>query len=121
MNDLTQTIDGYLKAYGEPDATRREALIAAVWAEDGQLIDPPQAGEGHDGISAMAAGLQAQFAGHTFRRTSAVDAHHDHARYSWELVGPDGTVAVAGLDVADLAPDGRLRRVVGFMGELEGI
>jgi hypothetical protein len=59
------------------------------------------------------------YAGHTFRRTTKVDAHHVYARYAWELVAPDGTVAVAGLDVATFAPDGRLARTVGFFGPLE--
>ena len=32
MSDLTATIDTYLDAYGEPDATRRAKLIEQVWA-----------------------------------------------------------------------------------------
>ena len=118
MSTVTEIVDGYLTAYGEPDAAARDALIARVWAEDGRLVDPPLTGERHDGISTMAATMQAQFPGHRFRRTTAVDAHHDHARYGWELVGPDGQIAAAGVDVADLAPDGRLQRVVGFFGDL---
>jgi hypothetical protein len=66
----------------------------------------------------MAAALQQQFAGHRFRRASAVDAHHDHLRFAWELVGPDGAVALTGLDVGELAADGRLKRITGFFGEL---
>ena len=59
------------------------------------------------------------YAGHTFRRTTKVDAHHGYARYGWELVGPDGAVAVAGTDVARFAADGRLAQVVGFFGALD--
>jgi hypothetical protein len=58
------------------------------------------------------------FPGHRFRRASAIDTHHDIARYGWELVAADGEVAVSGLDVVDIGPDGRLRRVVGFFGPL---
>src|SRR3712207_1006100 len=115
---LTTTIDRHLTAYGEPDAALRAGLIAEAWAEDGRLVDPPATGEGHDGISALAGAVQQQFPGHRFRRTSDVDAHNDAARYAWELVGPDGTVAVSGIDVAEVAPDGRLRRITGFFGEL---
>lgn len=115
---VTTVVDTHLAAYGEPDAERRAALIAEVWAEDGQLVDPPLTGEGHDGIDQLAAAVQGQFAGHAFRRTTAVDEHHGHLRYGWELVAPGGDVALAGLDVAELAPDGRLRRIVGFFGEL---
>jgi hypothetical protein len=111
-------VDTYLSAYGEPDAARRAELISQVWADDGRLVDPPLAAEGHDGISDMAAAVQQQFAGHRFRRVSGVDAHHDRFLFAWELVGPDGTVAVSGIAVGELAEDGRLRRITGFFGDL---
>jgi hypothetical protein len=117
-SDVTATVDGYLSAWNEEDPARRAALIAQVWTEDGRLVDPPMTGEGRDGISAVAEALQAQFAGHRFRRASGVDAHHDRLRFAWELVGPDGAVAITGLDVGELAGDGRLRRITGFFGEL---
>ncbi len=123
MSDLTATIDTYLEAYSETDAARRAELIAEVWTADGMLIDPPLDGTGHDGISALTDVVHAHFPGHTFRRTTAVDAHHDVARYGWELVAPDGAVTLAGMDVAQLTDDGRIRRVLGFFGplpELEG-
>ena len=116
--DITTTVDGYLAAWNEPDPARRAERIAGVWAEDGQLIDPPLTGEGHDGISEMAAAMQQHYPGHSFRRASGIDAHHDHLRFAWELVGPGGDVALSGLDVGQLAADGRLQRVTGFFGEL---
>lgn len=118
MNDLTTTIDTYLSAWTEPDAARRAVLIARVWDTDGRLTDPPFAAAGHAGIGEMASALQTQFPGHRFRRTSGIDAHHDQLRFAWELVGPDGAVALSGLDVGELAADGRLRRITGFFGDL---
>jgi len=118
MTDLTNTIDTYLAAWNEPDPARRAELVAQVWSADGQLIDPPLAASGHDGIGDMHAALQQQFAGHRFRRASGIDTHHGHLRFGWELVGPDGSVALTGLDVGELGDDGRLRRITGFFGEL---
>ena len=118
VSDLTATVDTYLSAWSEPDPQRRATLIEAVWTDDGRLIDPPLAAEGHAGISEMAAALQSQFPGHHFRRASGVDAHHDQLRFAWELVGPDGSVALIGLDVGETAPDGRLQRIAGFFGDL---
>jgi hypothetical protein len=118
MSDLATTIDTYLEAYGEPDGPRRAELIRRVFTAEGRLIDPPLDAAGHDGIAAMAAAVQGQFPGHRFRRTSAVDAHHDFARYTWELLGPDGAPAVAGMDVVETDADGRIVRVVGFFGDL---
>jgi hypothetical protein len=114
---LEATVDANLAAYGEPDADRRAALIAEAWASDGRLIDPPLDGQGHDGIDAMFVAVQGMFAGHSFRRTTAVDAHHDRARYGWELVAPDGTVALAGVDYAEVDGEGKLLTVTGFFGE----
>lgn len=116
--DLTEAIDTYLTAYAEPDADQRSQLIARVWAADGELLDPPIEGRGHDGISAAAETLQAHFPDHTFRRTTGIDAHHAYARYEWELVAPDGAVAVTGLDVAQVDDEGRLCRIVGFLGPI---
>jgi hypothetical protein len=120
MSDITTTIDTYLEAYGETDAGRRRELIEQIWAHDGQLIDPPLDAAGREAISAMASAVQGQFPGHSFRRTSAVDAHHGFARYGWDLVAADGSVTVSGMDVAEL-DDGQLRRVVGFFGDLAAV
>jgi hypothetical protein len=117
--DVTTTVDAYLAAWNERDPARRAQLIERVWAPDGRLIDPPLTGEGHDGINDMAGALQEHYAGHSFRRASTVDAHHDHLRFAWELVGPDGQVALTGLDVGELAADGRLRWITGFFGALD--
>jgi hypothetical protein len=117
MSDITTTIDTYLEAYSETDPARRRERIEQVWTIDGQLVDPPLDATGRDAISDMAAAVQAQFPGHSFRRSTAVDAHHGFARYGWELVSPDGTVAVSGVDIAEVDQTG-LHRVVGFFGDL---
>jgi SnoaL-like domain len=118
VSDLTATIDTYLAAWNETDSARRAGLVEQVWASDGRLIDPPLAAEGHAGISDMAAALQAQFPGHRFRRASGIDEHHGYLRFGWELVGPDGGVALAGMDVAELTANGKLQRITGFFGPL---
>jgi hypothetical protein len=66
----------------------------------------------------MAKTMQSLYPGHTFRRTSGIDAHHEHLRFSWDLVGPDGAVVLAGVDVGDISEDGRLQRITGFFGDL---
>lgn len=119
--DLTHVIDTHLDAYAEPDAERRQALVAEVWRTDGRLIDPPFDGTGHDEIAAMTDAVLAHYPGHTFTRTTAIDEHHGVARYGWALVGPDGEPAVTGTDVVDLDDDGRIARVLGFFGDLSPV
>jgi len=118
MTDLTETIDTYLAAWNDPDEQTRSRLIEQAWSVDGRLIDPPLAAEGHAEISQMVSGLHAQFPGHRFRRASGIDAHHGQLRFAWELVAPDGTVALSGIDVGEVASDGRLARISGFFGPL---
>jgi hypothetical protein len=118
MADVTSIVDTYLAMWNEEDPERRAAHIAAAWADDGRYVDPLQEAEGHAGLDQMVVGIHAQMPGHRFTRTSGVDLHHDELRFGWQLAAPDGTVAVAGVDVGTLAEDGRLRRITGFFGPL---
>jgi hypothetical protein len=117
--DPSSVVDGWLIAYAEPDTSRRHDLIAQTWAADGALIDPPFDGAGHEALSGLVDVVLTHYAGHTFRRTTKLDAHHDYARYGWELVAADGTVAVGGIDIVRFGKDGKLAQVVGFFGPLE--
>ena len=121
MTDLTTVIDAWLEAYAEEDIERRMKLIEQAWAPEGRLVDPPLEGEGYGGLSEAANLVNTHYAGHTFRRVSGIDTHHEFVRYGWELVGPDGNPVIAGIDVGELAPDGRLRRVTGFFGDLPAL
>lgn len=111
----------HLEAYALVDATRRDALVGTAWNAAGELLDPPLEGHGRAEISALADVVLTHYAGHRFVRTSTIDSHHGFARYSWELTGPDGSVAVSGIDVAQFDKDGQLLRIVGFFGPLEPV
>ena len=118
MTDLSHLIDDHLAAYADPDAGRRTATVQRIWAGDGQLVDPPLAASGHAGIVQQADQLLAQFPGHRFVRSSGIDHHHGMARYAWQLLRPDGTPVLDGLDVAQVDSSGRLQQVTGFFGPL---
>jgi hypothetical protein len=118
MSDLSATIDTYLEAYAEPDAAKRDDLVARAWAENGELLDPPLDAAGRTAISGLAEVVNTHYPAHTFRRTTGIDAHHDVARFGWELVAADGTVAVTGVDTVEVNDHGQLVRVVGFFGDL---
>jgi hypothetical protein len=114
---LTEIVDTYIDMWNEEDAGRRAVLIRAAWTSDARYRDPLLEADGHEALSEMVATLQGHYPGHRFSRTSGVDTHHDVARFGWQLVAPDGAVFVAGVDVATVADDGRLRTVTGFFGE----
>ena len=118
MTDLDATIEAWFASLNDPEAASRTAHLEQAWTAGGQWVDPPFEGAGRDAINQMVDAVHQQYPGVRFRRVSAVDAHHDAIRYAWEMVDPDGNVVVAGVDIGQLAPDGRLQRVSGFFGEL---
>ena len=114
MSNYTDLVDRYIAIWNETDDKRRRDLIARTWTEDSTYLDPMIRGEGRGGIDAMIRGVQAQFPGLLFRRTSDVDAHNDRVRFAWEL-GPEGGAALAGgVDFGVIVGD-RLQAVTGFL------
>jgi hypothetical protein len=43
--------------------------------------------------------------------------HHHLARFGWSVVAPDGSIAVAGIDVVTLVDD-RIQTAIWFFGDL---
>src|SRR5690349_6849324 len=117
MSDYLAVIDRYIAVWNETDAAQRRDLIAQTYTADASYIDPLMQGQGRDGIDAMVAGVQAQFPGYTFQLTSAVDAHHDRVRFTWELGPKGGAALVKGTDFAVLVGD-KLQSVIGFLDQV---
>jgi hypothetical protein len=115
---VTAVVDAYIDMWNEEDADRRADLFRRAWADDARYRDPLLEADGPAGLGEMVDNVHSHYPGHRFRRTTGVDAHHDSARFGWELVAPDGAVFVGGIDVATMAEDGRLRTVTGFFGDL---
>jgi hypothetical protein len=116
--DVTATVDAYFAMWNEEDTAVRAKHIEEAWTEDGRYSDPARDAQGHAALSEMVAAARPHFPGHSVKQSSGIDAHHESIRFAWEVVGPDGSVAVAGIDAGVLAPDGRLRQITGFFGEL---
>ena len=116
MTDRHHVIAAYFDAWNETEDDKRRELIKRAWADECRYVDPLADATGHEAIDRNVAAVQEQFPGHRFRRSSGVDAHHDRARFAWELLDAiDGTVVV-GVDYAEFAEDGRLRVIAGFFG-----
>src|SRR5262249_29395710 len=113
MSDITKTVDTYLAMWNETDAARRAEHIERAWVRDGRYVDPQLEAEGRTALNDMVAAVQTRFPDHRFRRVSEIDNHHNQLRFAWELAAPNGSIVVAGIDVGELAFDGRLQRVTG--------
>ena len=106
----------YCAAWNTTDRSARDRLLADVWALDGVYSDPdPTLTRGRAALSDAITEFQHHYPGSRFR-CSAPQEHHRAMRVSWILLRPDGTQVTEGMDFYDLAPDGRITRVVGFFG-----
>lgn len=108
----------YIEIWNESDAARRRSLIERVFTPQASYTDPMMQSAGHDALDAMIAAAQDRFAGLRFSVAGAQDGHHDVVRFSWAL-GTDGAQPLAcGTDIAEVAADGRIARVTGFLDRL---
>jgi hypothetical protein len=113
-----ELIERYIATWNEQDADLRRKLIDEIWADGASYIDPLVVAEGRDAIDATIAGVQQQFPGWGFRLAGPVDAHHNIARFTWELAPEGAEAIVVGFDVAVLTEDGRLANVHGFLDKV---
>jgi hypothetical protein len=116
--DLSALADRYIALWNETDAGRRRRLIAETFTETARYRDPMLSGDGPDGIDAMVAAVQTQYPAYRFHRTGAVDAHHQSFRFTWELRAEGQPPFVAGVDIGEIADDGRLQAITGFFDHL---
>jgi hypothetical protein len=111
-----QIVDTYGAAWGEPDVDKRRALLEQAWADDATYTDPQFDVSGRDGLIELISGFQAQVNGAKIVPTSAVDVHHDKFRFTWAMQSAEGASIMEGIDYGELAPDGRIQKIVGFFG-----
>ena len=116
--DFDRLADRYIAMWNETDAGRRRGLIAELWTETARYRDPMLSGDGPDGIDAMVAAVQTQYPNHRFHRTGAVDAHHQSLRFGWELKEAGQAPFVIGIDIGEVAADGRLQAITGFFDQV---
>lgn len=116
----TETIDRYCQAWSHPDPSRREELLADVWAAGASYTDPTVRLEGADALLTHIGRVQAGRPGARVVRTTDVDEHHGFARFGFQAIGTDGAILREGVDVAFMAADGtRIERIIGFFGPLK--
>lgn len=114
----------YIDVWNETDPARRTAAVEQLFSPAARYVDPMVAADGPAAIAATIAAVQAQFPGFVFRLAGPVDAHHDQARFGWELVPAgapaDSEAPVVGFDVAVTDGAGRLETVLGFLDRVPG-
>jgi hypothetical protein len=117
---IDETVKIYCDAWGEPDVAKRRQLLQRVWAEDATYTDPATNQiKGREAlVNHISAHLQ-KYSGSTIVPASHANVHHGMLRFSWQFVLSDGKVQTEGIDFGELAPDGRIAKIVGFFGSLK--
>jgi AhpD family alkylhydroperoxidase len=118
---LATVLEAYVAAVNERDPAARERCLAAAVTDDFEFVGRGGPVTGRQAFARHLGALQAELPpGAAMALAADPEAHHGWVRFGWTFRRPDGTPVVrpdgprAGVDVAQLAPNGRLRRVVVF-------
>lgn len=117
MTELNRVAGAYIAVWNETDPERRQALLAAGWAEGATYADPMMAAAGRDQIAALIEGVQTRFPGFRFALQGAVDGFGDNLRFSWSLGPAEEPEMIQGTDFA-VIEGGRLKSVTGFLDKV---
>jgi hypothetical protein len=112
-SDPKVVLDGYLEAWNADDPGERASLLEATVTDDVEFVDPTAHITGRADLLQHIAATRATYQGLQFAPAGEPDAHNNFVRVAWEArIG--GRVVLRGIDVDELADDGRLSRIVGF-------
>lgn len=106
------TLAIYLEAFAERDPARRGDLLAHCFTADGEIWGPNRMFVGRAAISEKIAAFHVNWPGCRLVVASGIVTFDNAVRLGNALVGPDGSVRARGQTIFELAPDGRIRRVV---------
>lgn len=109
-----ETIEAYIAAWNEADATKRMDLLNKCWGESATYADPMADVSGREGLAGLIGQFQSQMPGASIAITSGIDEHHGRIRFGWKLVG--GSQEIEGIDVGRMTGDGQIESIVGFWG-----
>jgi len=111
---LAEVVDRYFAAWAERDAARRSNALEACVTEDVEFRDAFGCTWGRGELEAHIAAVQQHLPGVTIARRGEPRQCQGMALADWTARGPDGSPRGTGTNVLQLAPDGRIARVVGF-------
>jgi hypothetical protein len=112
-------LEDYFAAWNEPTRDRRLDLLARSVDAHVEVIHPTFGrSEGIEPLEGQIEQYRSAMPDTAVVRASEVDGHNQLVRYAWKIVDQDGQLLMEGLDVAELADDGRLRRILLFHGPL---
>jgi uncharacterized protein YndB with AHSA1/START domain len=107
-------VDRYFAAWSEPDPGRLREELQATTTEDVTFKDAFGNTEGWDDLGAHLAAARMHMPGLRLERDGEVRQCQGTAVVDWVARSSDGQEKSRGTNVFDLAPDGRIARVIGL-------
>lgn len=104
---LEAAVDAYIAAWNSPDPAERARLLARAVSDDFEFHGPTGTFRGREALAALIVALQTRMAGATVVRLGPVT----EGVFRWAVLAPAGTSLLEGTDEAEVAGDGRLRRI----------
>jgi len=114
--NVNERADKFLSAWGETDAAVQAQLLEESVIPEISFRDKFSATEGVDDLKVHLAAAAQHMPGVRVRREGDVNQCQGTAVIRWVVIGPNAAEIGRGMNVCDLAPDGRFARVVGFWG-----
>ena len=113
---ITQSLDQFNKAWNEPNAVKRETLINASWAENGEFMDPNTQIKGRKNLLPIITDFITRYRGAEVIQTSTIDQHHFVYRASWKIILANGDQLIEGTDFGEFNKEGKITRITSFFG-----
>jgi uncharacterized protein YndB with AHSA1/START domain len=111
---VVERVDAWLRAWGDPDAGQRRALLESCATPGVVFRDAYSATEGRADLLAHLDAVQIFMPGVRLVRDGDVRLSHGTAIARWIANREDAAPLGRGINVYDLSPDGLLAKVVGF-------
>ncbi|MES2959488.1 MAG: nuclear transport factor 2 family protein [Pseudomonadota bacterium] len=108
----------YYEAFAETDERKRLQLLNAAMTEDAQIWGPKRVFVCHEQISEKIAGFHQNWPGCRLVLATGLNIFLNSARMGGAIVGDDGAIRATGHALIELAPDGRIQRVIPFWDAL---
>jgi hypothetical protein len=111
--DVKTIVETYMAAWGEPDPTERQRLLALIWQTDGVYADPMTQASNRVELDKVIAHFLEHNPEARFTLEGEIDYHNHYVRFYWVLHLSNG-VKIPGMDYGEVTAAGKLTKIVGF-------
>src|SRR5215470_3765227 len=118
MSNVKNAALVYIQAWNENDPEIRRRLLDLCWAQDGTITSNTEYIIGRDQVFRAIEAFRRARPEDRAVLTSEIDYHHNLFRFTGKVIRTDGTSYSEILDVGEVDADGRITRILTFLGPL---